>query len=142
MFRFTDRWQTSLAQAWERADPRNDELMRLLELRDQQLEDWLNAAGAWQTPTLVNSWVNYGTPYEAASYRLERADVLRLQGGIKDGTLNTTAFTLPAGFRPAKDHRIASADGVILITSAGVVAVYGASNTLFCLDHTIALTSP
>lgn len=45
MFRFIDRWQTSLRDAW--IGKRDDELFRLLELRDLTLEAYLDAYETW-----------------------------------------------------------------------------------------------
>jgi hypothetical protein len=58
--------------------------------------------GTWQTITLENNWVPQGGSYQAPRYRLE-GDVVRVEGNIKSGTdsVNTTLFTLPAGYRPA-----------------------------------------
>lgn len=46
MFRFVERWQASVANAWNRSLAPNEELMRLLEDRDRQLEDYFGR-GEW-----------------------------------------------------------------------------------------------
>lgn len=55
---------------------------------------------AWQTPAYVNSWVNYDLTYGPAGYYKDTIGIVHLRGLIKNGSLNTTAFTLPAGYRP------------------------------------------
>lgn len=56
--------------------------------------------GAWQTPTLLNGWVNNGGGWLTAAYRMEADGVtVRLRGSIKNGT-SGTCYTLPPGFRP------------------------------------------
>lgn len=53
---------------------------------------------AWTTPTFTNNWVNAGGS-QAAQFR-KIGDVVYLRGAISNGTMATSAFTMPAGFRP------------------------------------------
>ena len=57
---------------------------------------------SWTAPTLLNSWVNFGSPFQTARYRKDASGIVHVQGLIKDGTATdgTTLFTLPAGYRP------------------------------------------
>lgn len=55
---------------------------------------------AWITPTLVNSWKNYGSGFEAVAYLKDPLGFVHLKGVVTGGATNTTIFTLPAGFRP------------------------------------------
>lgn len=48
---------------------------------------------------MVNSWVNYSAGY-SVKYWKDWGNVVHLQGLLKDGTIDTVAFTLPLGFRP------------------------------------------
>lgn len=57
----------------------------------------MEGPGAWQTPTLINSWAVVDEPVR---YRRE-GDTVRILGSLTGGGLNTIAFVLPAGFRPA-----------------------------------------
>lgn len=50
-------------------------------------------------PTLVNGWVNYGSPFAGATYRKVGCKVI-IEGLVKGGTVPAEIFTLPAGFRP------------------------------------------
>lgn len=55
---------------------------------------------AWIAPTMLNSWVAYGAGALAPGYFKDPNGLIRLRGGIKNGTLTTAAFTLPSGYRP------------------------------------------
>lgn len=56
--------------------------------------------GTGEAAVFQNSWVNFGTSDAPASYYIDPWGVVHLKGTVKSGTLNTTIFTLPAGFRP------------------------------------------
>lgn len=60
---------------------------------------------AWITPTLENSWINYsptiGGDWEQAGYR-KIGDIVYVRGLVRGGTLPSTVFTLPTGYRPPK----------------------------------------
>jgi len=87
--------------------------------------------------TFTNSWVNFGGTNFSAGYRLIGTQVW-LRGNIKSGTINTAAFTLPSGYRPAHDMNFActsnAAFGNCSISSAGVVTPAVGSNVYFALD--------
>jgi hypothetical protein len=57
---------------------------------------------SWQAPTLLNSWVNYGSTLATAEYYKDSIGRVHLKGTVKNGvtTSGTTMFTLPAGYRP------------------------------------------
>lgn len=56
----------------------------------------------WITPTLLNSWVNFGTPNSTAGYRKDATGKVTLKGLVKLGSsAAATIMTLPSGFRPA-----------------------------------------
>jgi hypothetical protein len=62
----------------------------------------LEAALAWTTvSSFSNSWVNFGSPAEAVGYTKTTSGFVFLRGMLKDGSVGDTAFTLPAGYRPA-----------------------------------------
>ncbi len=85
-----------------------------------------------------NSWTNYGLGYYPAGYRLYNGKV-ELRGLIKSGTINTTAFVLPVGFRPEFNFGAASysnsAFGAIQVSSAGLVVPEVGNNANFFLDN-------
>ena len=95
------------------------------------------SAPAWQTPTLLNSWVNFGSSLQTASYMKDTMGFVHLRGVVKSGTLNGSAaiFTLPAGFRPGADElfTVQNANGAARtdVTSTGNVVpwnLFGATN--------------
>jgi hypothetical protein len=55
----------------------------------------------WRNPVFENGWTNYGDIWETAGYYKDGNNMVHLKGLIKNGTLDTHAFTLPAGYRPA-----------------------------------------
>jgi hypothetical protein len=77
----------------------------------------------WTAPTLLNSWVNYGSSSDAGYYK-DSLGRVNLRGFIKDGTVDNTngvIFTLPAGYRPGTDL-IFSALGSNAAESAAEIA--------------------
>lgn len=90
--------------------------------------DYYGEVGAWQTPTLLNSWVNYGGVYQTARYRKVGHEV-EIQGLIKSGTTTTgtNLLILPTGYRPSNRLVFATNSfqlfGSIDITSAGEVKI-------------------
>ncbi len=55
---------------------------------------------AWQTPTLTNGWVNYGSFYTPSGYFKDKNGIVHLRGQVKSGTMSQAIFTLPTGYRP------------------------------------------
>ena len=104
----------------------------------------------WRTPTLLNSWVNWGSGLQAAGYKMVDGRGVKLRGLVKAGTVNTTIFTLPAGYRPALSEVFAvqngttSGQGRVDVNSSGNVTqvsgvsgastFVGLSTILFYLD--------
>lgn len=97
---------------------------------------------AWITPTMTNSWVAFGTG-TTAMYMKDQFGVVHLKGCIKSGTLGSSAFTLPVGYRPSVTRSFATNSnnlfGYINIASGGTVVVNG-SNTSVYLDN-VAFTA-
>lgn len=93
---------------------------------------------AWQTPTLLNSWVNYGAPYSNIQYFKDPYGIVHIRGLAKDGTLGAIIFTLPSGYRPSGQMLMAIASngafGYIIITTGGDVLAAG-SNAWISLDN-------
>lgn len=107
----------------------------LQEQRDRELEDYLASLlpTPWTDVTFQNSWVNFGGTRQDVQYR-KVGDLVEVRGAMKDGTNNTTAFTLPAGFRPPADMdficRDNSALAIINIETDGEFKTFSAGNTL------------
>ncbi len=92
----------------------------------------------WASPTLTNSWVNYGGSEPTAQYYKDPQGVVYLKGLIKSGTIGSAAFTLPAGYRPSENRNFGvasnSAFGYLSVGASGVVTPAAGSNTWFSLD--------
>jgi len=103
-----------------------------------ELEGW-HETGAASEPAFANSWVNSGGNYTTCAFRKNSSGEVRLKGIVKNGTVNTTIFTLPARYRPAKDSIFTSRSDVatfsaIFISSGGAVIQVNGLNTECCLD--------
>lgn len=71
----------------------------------------------WISPTLLNSWVNYGAGNYEAGYWKDSQGWVHLRGTIKSGVVPSTVFVLPAGYRPLNTiHLPASAGGGTIFT--------------------------
>jgi hypothetical protein len=97
--------------------------------------------GAVGQPAFANSWVNFGGANQVLSYYRDYSGVVHVYGSIKDGTLGTTVFTLPLGYRPVTALFRPAASGASGATFAscsvapdGSVAVYGSSNALVAFE--------
>jgi len=95
---------------------------------------------AWIAPTLLASWVNFGSPYALAGYRKTPWGEVQLRGLIKNGTTTagTVVLNLPGGYRPANDRERAfvSVQGGnnacrINVLANGDVAIAGVSDNSF-----------
>lgn len=96
------------------------------------IEDWI-------APTLLNSWVDFGSSYSAAGYCKGEDGVVRLKGNVKSGSgIPTTVFALPAGYRPSEILRFAvdsnGAFGAVSIDTSGNVQAAVGSTTRLSLD--------
>jgi hypothetical protein len=80
-------------------DPTFDVLLDDIWLRpDQQPPEWI------EPNTFFNSWTHYADPaWGRVSYLKDINSTVRLNGMLQGGTLTTTAFTLPAGYRPGSN---------------------------------------
>lgn len=89
--------------------------------------------------TFTNSWTDGGSGYIAAGYWKDAFGVVHLVGNIMNGTADTAAFTLPAGYRPTGtlvfpwQNYTATEGGTISISSSGVVTILGTYNNLTSL---------
>jgi len=95
----------------------------------------------WTYTGLLNSWQNYGDPYQGAAYRKDSAEMVHLSGGVKDGTPGATSvvFELPTGCRPSATLRfVVSSDSAtdpahVEINVNGQVIIVAGSATLTSL---------
>lgn len=121
---------------WKPGDvARNLTAQRLnYELRDElrylyeHLSGILPPVEAWIAPTLINSWVNTGSPEAEAGYCKDAFGWVHLKGSIEAGNSGSVAFTLPSGYRPVERRRLPTTsnggqNGNIRIDSSGDVRV-------------------
>jgi hypothetical protein len=59
--------------------------------------------GTTGEPPFQNGWTNFGTSWSQAGFFKDGLGFVHLKGTISSGTLDTTAFTLPEGYRPDKN---------------------------------------
>lgn len=94
--------------------------------------------GTYITPTMQNGWINYSTTYQYAGYRKDESGTVHVKGLVKSGTVNTSVFTLPVGYRPAYNHIFPSdSNSAIERVDAyadGRIMAYTASNAWFSIE--------
>lgn len=86
-------------------DQQQDEI---LSIHTQQIQDlqgdvetlMSEAPEVWQVPDLENGWQPFGAPLADPSYRQDRGRVY-FRGGLANGLLTASAFTLPMGYAPS-----------------------------------------
>ena len=96
---------------------------------------------AWITPTLLNGWTQFDAVNFPAGYYKDSSNIVHLRGNLSGGVSNTTAFALPAGYRPAKiTYFVARGQSGIVYGNCGSIATYQicpsspAYGTFVCLD--------
>jgi hypothetical protein len=99
----------------------------------------------WHTPTLTGAWVNFGSTYASASYRLEAPDTVRIAGLVAAGTGNV--FTLPEGYRPTANHIFATngnnAFATFEVLGSGIVNLRaGSGSSYLSLACAFSLSAP
>jgi len=68
---------------------------------------------SWQTPALLNSWVNYDAGHASAQYRKHNTGVVEIKGLIRDGTTGQVEImVLPVGYRPAQTRSFIVGDAL------------------------------
>ena len=116
-------------------------LRRIEEVEGMVLEQGRPAIPALEpftAPTLTNSWVNFGAPYNPAGYFKDPFGIVHLRGTIKSGTMSAAAFTLPVGYRPPNRERFSNVSnalfGAFEAREDGTVVPIVGSNGDFCID--------
>lgn len=94
--------------------------------------------GASPAAAFTNSWVNYGSGFTTAKYWFDRDGNVCIEGSIKTGSAGNSAFTLPAGYRPAAQQSFAT-DGngshaLIYVNTNGTVVPNVGSSTITHLN--------
>ena len=86
----------------------------------------------------AGTWVNFGGSNEPARYWKDYTGIVHLGGIVKSGTIGTTIFTLPSGYRPqyAMIYAVASnnAYGTLTVNPDGTVVASTGSATYFSLS--------
>jgi hypothetical protein len=89
---------------------------------------------AWLNPTFTNSWVDGGS----AAYTKDHMNCVMLRSFITSGTVGTSAFTLPVGYRPATQESFSvnsnGALGIVTVFTNGNVTVVSGSNLFVYLS--------
>lgn len=92
----------------------------------------------WITPTYQNGWVDYDTTYNTTQYYKDKHNFVHIKGMVKNGTANSTIFTLPVGYRPARRYLFVTisngAIGRVDVLPDGQVMMQSGSNAWFSLD--------
>lgn len=85
-----------------------------------------------------NSWANFGAGPNVAGYTKDALGWVHLRGAIASGTIGTSAFTLPAGYRPNAKYAFATlsngAFGAVVVDVDGTVTPFVGSNVYMYLD--------
>jgi hypothetical protein len=95
---------------------------------------------AFIAPTLLNSWLDYGSSNDPTGYRGEAGGRVRIRGCVKSGTVGagTPVFQLPAAYRPAKnksfDIPTDTGRGVLNVLSGGNVEIASGGNGWAYID--------
>lgn len=93
--------------------------------------------GATGAAAFTNAWVTGTSGDSAPAYWKDPLGFVHMRGSVKLGTVNTSAFTLPPGYRPPARAQFPSvqngAFGIISVGSDGTVTPV-TSNVLASLD--------
>jgi hypothetical protein len=97
----TSIWQISLTQVYVGA---NVSTIAAGNISDERVKvkNTNDLSTPWYDLVLQNGWVNFGSGFANAQYRLNEIGKLELRGRIKSGSvaIGATIATLPTGFRP------------------------------------------
>lgn len=92
----------------------------------------------WIAPTLLNGWINFGSPQSTAAYYKDDFGIVHLKGVLKSGSIGFSLFNLPVGYRPSEYINFAvisnNAIGKVAITPTGDVNSSVGSNANFPID--------
>jgi hypothetical protein len=100
---------------------------------------------AWQAPSLLNSWVNYGSGFDTVGYMKDSLGFVHVRGFIKSGATaaGTIIFNLPVGYRPeSSTYATCSASpgstmAAVELNSSGDVKYVAGNNTYMGLGHIV-----
>lgn len=89
-------------------------------------------------PTLLNSWVNFGAPYNSAGYYKDPFGIVHMRGMLANGVMGSTMFNLPIGYRPMAQEVFPAISGntigrIDVAPYGDVIMTFGA-NSFISLD--------
>jgi len=98
---------------------------------------------SWTSVSFSNSWVDYGSSYNACEFR-KVGDFVYLRGLMKDGTVTAGAFTLPVNYRPPAHLIFSSVTntglGRLDVFSTGAVVLQSGGNSYASVNCLIPVT--
>jgi hypothetical protein len=106
----------------------------------------VNAPGPWTAVTLLNGFVNLGSPRPPSTVR-KTGDVVELRIAVKSGTVNGNICSVPAGYGAPYTMDFYGRDGggpgLFNLNQDGTVSWYGsqANNTLVALHCSYSTTA-
>jgi hypothetical protein len=75
-------------------------------------EEWVEVgSGVGLAPAFEGTWASFDAVQKPRFYK-DALGIVHLGGAVKSGTINTTAFTLPEGYRPGYSDTVGSSNGV------------------------------
>jgi len=120
--------------------PTDDMIPIVAQNLDGASHRWRWCTGAttdyWHAPTLLNSWINYGSGWDTAAYKKENG-IVYLKGLIKFGSpVTANMFILPAGYRPIGDNIFTGITNTNTTggASAGTAHTHGLASTGVRID--------
>lgn len=92
-------------------------------------------ADTWHNVLLLNTWTNFGAPYDSVGYKYMPDGTVRLRGLAKSGTIaaGTVLFNLPVDYRPTAQKFLGvvvdagATNPRVTIGTNGDVAIFGLS---------------
>lgn len=101
----------------------------------------LLTVGVSGSPVFTNGWVPLLGGYAPPAFWIDENGIVYLEGAAKSGTVGTTAWVLPPGYRPDQSRIFPAfsnnVGGLVQVTSGGLVqplAVGTASNASYFFD--------
>jgi len=114
---------------------------KAIKARHLNSETW-HEVGASGEPSFENGWVNYSSSYNTAAFYKDVEGFVHLKGLVKNGTVNTTIFTLPTGYRPGRQWLMitetnSNTDCRLDVKTNGNIGTQGGSSAWVSLDGII-----
>jgi len=85
--------------------------LRVKDKMEYTKEPRFRLIGGTGQPAFTGTWVNFAGGWQSAGFYKDPLGFVHLRGMIKNGTIATSAFTLPPGHRPTVSEKFAVATG-------------------------------